>query len=87
MNKEELILVWEKFCEGKDFKLNNDDHVEKVAEGVLEVEKKDGMKYCPCRIIIGEFDKDLELLCPCNFKIQQTWKEKGRCWCGLFIKR
>jgi ferredoxin-thioredoxin reductase catalytic subunit len=88
MEKQELIKIWEKFTEGNDFILNPDkEHVEKVADGVLVNEKEKGLKYCPCRIGTGDFDKDLELLCPCNFKIQECWTEKNECWCGLFVRK
>jgi ferredoxin-thioredoxin reductase catalytic subunit len=46
-----------------------------------------GLKLCPCRLRDGTRNKDLELICPCNFKIQDTWKNKDMCWCGLFFKR
>jgi len=58
-----------------------------VVEGVLENEKKYGLKLCPCRLRDGTRERDLELLCPCNFKAQETWKNEGRCWCGLFVRR
>ncbi|MCK4336060.1 MAG: hypothetical protein KAT94_00735 [Candidatus Aenigmarchaeota archaeon] len=35
----------------------------------------------------GTREGDLKLMCPCNFKVQENWKKKGECWCGLFIKR
>lgn len=88
MNKEELRNAWEKFTENNDFKLNPDSkHVDIVVEGVLENEKKHGLKLCPCRLRDGTKEKDLELICPCHFQIQETWKEKGECWCGLFFKK
>ena len=36
-----------------------------------------------------EFEEDLKLVCPCNFRIHETYKDKidGECWCGLFIRR
>lgn len=82
----ELIELWKKFAEKADFKLNNLDHVKNVEKGVLEIEKQTGLRFCPCRLRDGTRETDLELLCPCNFKIQKTWKEHGRCWCGLFVK-
>lgn len=88
MNKEELIKVWEKFTENNDFMLNPDRKiVERVAEGVLENESKHGLKLCPCQLRDGSRERDLKLLCPCNFKIQKSWKERSECWCGLFVKR
>ncbi len=88
MNKEDLLNSWEKFTEKNDFKLNPDaEHVDMVAKGVLKNEEKFGLKLCPCRLRDGTREKDLELICPCNFKIQNTWKEKDMCWCGLFVKK
>ncbi|MFH1972018.1 MAG: ferredoxin-thioredoxin reductase catalytic domain-containing protein [archaeon] len=83
---EELIKIWTKFCEVADFSLNEKDHVENVAKGVLQIESQTGLRMCPCRLRDGTRNTDLELLCPCNFKIQKTWTEQGRCWCGLFVK-
>lgn len=88
MNKEELERVWEQFTEKNDFELNPDNwHVKEVINGVLKNEEKFGLKLCPCRLRDGSREKDLELICPCNFKIQKTWQEKGECWCGLFVKK
>ena len=88
MTPEELRKVWGNFTEKNDFMLNPDkSHVDIVVEGVLNNEKKSGLKLCPCRLRDGTRERDLELICPCNFKIQDTWREKGMCWCGLFVKR
>jgi len=88
MSEEELIKIWEKFAENNDFMLNPDKkHVGLVAKGVLINEKKSGLKLCPCRLRDGTRERDLQLICPCNFKAQDVWREKGRCWCGLFVKK
>ncbi|UCD04432.1 MAG: ferredoxin:thioredoxin reductase [Candidatus Woesearchaeota archaeon] len=88
MNKEELLKIWQRFADNNDFILNPDkNHVDLAAKGVLENEKKCGLKLCPCRLRDGTRERDLELICPCNFKSQDIWREKGRCWCGLFVKK
>jgi ferredoxin-thioredoxin reductase catalytic subunit len=89
MNKEELRKVWQDYSDkSKEFQLNPDkEHVDRILDGVLKKEKETGLKLCPCRIGDGTREKELELLCPCNFKTHSTWQEKGRCWCGLFLKR
>ena len=88
MDKEELIAAWGKFTESNDFALNPDrKKVRMLADGVLNNEKNHGLKYCPCRLRKGDFENDLLLVCPCNFKIQKTWWEKGECWCSLFVRR
>lgn len=88
MDKKQLIGVWAAFTEGNDFKLNPDSkRVAMLADGVLNNEKNHGLKYCPCRLRTKDFEKDLQLVCPCNFKAQPTWQEKGECWCSLFVRR
>ncbi|MAG50234.1 hypothetical protein CL621_01175 [archaeon] len=79
MNKEELKEIWGKFVENKDFKLNPDtEKVNEIAEIILKNEEKTGLKLCPCQI---------NTVCPCNFKIQKNWKNKGTCICNLFVKK
>jgi ferredoxin-thioredoxin reductase catalytic subunit len=88
MKEEEIIKVWKDFTDINDFKLNPDNtHVNLVVQGVLKNEEKHGLKLCPCRLRNKTFERDLELICPCNFKAQDNWEQKGMCWCGLFIKR
>ena len=88
MNEEEIRGAWETFSENNGFKLKPDkEHVDMVIKGVLENEKKHRLKLCPCRMRDGSRKNDLELICPCNFEIQETWKTKGECWCGLFVKK
>ena len=88
MNRQELRKAWEDFTQGNDFMLNPDDEfVERILDGVLSNEKKSGLKLCPCRIGNGSKERNLELLCPCNFRTHETWRNEGRCWCGLFVRR
>jgi len=83
-----VISSWKVFCQGSDFGLTrNDEAVANLAKGVLENMRNHGLKYCPCRLTTMDREKDLLLICPCNFKAQRTWEEKGECWCGLFVRR
>jgi ferredoxin-thioredoxin reductase catalytic subunit len=86
--RKELKKVWESFTRDNEFMLNPDNEkVDLLSKGVLENERNHDLRYCPCRLALGDFEKDLELICPCNFIAQSTYEEKGECWCGLFIKR
>ncbi|MFC1741115.1 ferredoxin-thioredoxin reductase catalytic domain-containing protein [Nanoarchaeota archaeon] len=87
LEPEQTRTAWENFTQKNDFILNPDkEHVDTVLEGVYKNEDKFGLKLCPCRLRDGSRPRDLELICPCNFKTHETWKEKGECWCGLFVK-
>lgn len=85
----ETLKILEDFTKNsKDFQLSKDkDKVKKLIKGILYNEKRYGLKFCPCRIQTKIREKDLKLVCPCNFKAQKTWQEKGQCWCGLFEKK
>ena len=87
-NEKELIKIWKDFCAGKYFTLNPDkEHVTMISKGVLINEEKFGLKLCPCRLRDGSKERDMELICPCNFFKQDVWREQKRCWCGLFVKK
>jgi ferredoxin-thioredoxin reductase catalytic chain len=84
----EVAKAWMDLTIRSDFELWGDSEaVKTLSEGVLENNRNKGLKYCPCRITTGDKEKDLGLICPCNFKSQKTWKEDGECWCGLFVRR
>ena len=97
-DKERIRMSWKVFASedrsdagpDSEFVLNPDTaHVDMVIDGVLANLDEHGAKLCPCRLRDpeGTYERDLELLCPCNFMVQDTWKERGDCWCGLFVKR
>jgi len=90
MNKEAFVRAIETFAEGNEFQINpNKEKVEMLLEGMFNNEKNHGLKFCPCRLITKEREEDLKLICPCNFLIHETYKNKedGECWCGLFVRR
>jgi len=89
---DSIIRIWQEWAgrqQGPDmFILNPDkERVERLANGILNNEKIHGLKYCPCRMTTGRREDDLKLICPCNFKMQKTWNEKGECWCSLFMRK
>lgn len=90
MDKEKFRQAIEEFASKNEFQVNPDtEKVNMLIEGVFNCDKNHGMKYCPCRLIAKDFEEDLKLVCPCNFLIHETYKDKedGECWCGLFIRR
>jgi ferredoxin-thioredoxin reductase catalytic chain len=87
-DKEQFLEAIGKFTEKNEFQVNPDkEKVNMLLEGIFSNEKNHGLKYCPCRLITKDFEEDLKLVCPCNFLAHDTYKEKGECWCGLFVRR
>ncbi len=90
MDKDTFRLAIEEFARNNEFQINpNSEKVNMLIDGVFSCEENHGMKYCPCRLIAKDFEEDLKLVCPCNFLIHETYKDKkdGECWCGLFVRR
>ncbi|MBN2246520.1 MAG: hypothetical protein JW755_11820 [Candidatus Aminicenantes bacterium] len=90
LDRGQFRAAIEQLSEKREFQVNPDNEkVAQLIEGVFSNEKNHGLKYCPCRMIEKDFEKDLQLICPCNFPIHETYKDKeeGECWCGLFKKR
>ncbi|MGB3863036.1 MAG: ferredoxin-thioredoxin reductase catalytic domain-containing protein [Candidatus Aminicenantaceae bacterium] len=90
MDKEKFRQAIEEFTEKNEFQVNpNSEKVNMLIDGVFNCDENHGMKYCPCRLIAKDFEEDLKLVCPCNFLIHETYKDKedGECWCGLFVRR
>lgn len=88
--KEDFSRAIEKFTEGNEFQVNPDrQKVEMLLDGLFKNERNHGLKYCPCRLMTKDFAEDMKLVCPCNFLIHETYKgkDRGECWCGLFVRR
>jgi len=89
-DKEKFLEAIEKFTRNNEFQVNPDkEKVKMLLDGMFNNEQNHGLKYCPCRLITKDFADDLKLVCPCNFLIHETYKNKddGECWCGLFVRR
>jgi ferredoxin-thioredoxin reductase catalytic subunit len=89
-DKEKFLGSIERFTENNEFQVNPDkEKVKMLLDGVFNNEQNHGLKYCPCRLITKDIEEDLKLVCPCNFLIHETYKDKedGECWCGLFVRR
>jgi ferredoxin-thioredoxin reductase catalytic chain len=89
-DKDKFLEAIVRFTEKNEFQVNPDrEKVKMLLEGVFNNEKNHGLKYCPCRLTTKDFAEDIKLVCPCNFLIHETYKDKkdGECWCGLFVRR
>lgn len=90
VDKDAFAKAIQVFAAAGEFQVNPDqERVALLLEGMFNNEDNHGLKYCPCRMIEKDFEKDLTLVCPCNFLTHDSYKDKenGECWCGLFIKR
>ena len=61
----------------------NQDVCDTVIEGLTANREKYGFRYCPCRIVTGDAEKDNAIICPCDFHLDEIERD-GCCHCMLF---
>ena len=87
MTAEELIKEYKEHAKRQGILLNPDKEVtETIIRGLLQREEKFGQRFCPCRRITGNQEEDKKIICPCFWHLEEI-KERGRCLCGLFVKK
>jgi len=85
MGTEKLRELMKKYAESQGFKLNPDEEVVNfIIKGLLENEARRGYRYCPCRVVTGDKQKDVKIICPCFYHKGEI-EEMGHCHCGLFV--
>ncbi len=66
--------------EERGYHLNPDMSVTyPVVEGILKNIKRYGYPLCPCRLSGGSREKDLDIICPCDYRDEDT-EEYGACY-------
>ena len=55
-----------------------------LVQGLLENERRYGYRSCPCRLAAGERAKDLDIVCPCDYR-DADLVEWGCCYCALYV--
>ena len=67
--------------------LNSDvEFVESLIEGIDTNKKRYGYGACPCRLASGKKEKDLDLICPCDYR-DQDLTDFGACFCALYVTK
>lgn len=83
---EKMIKEYTDYAAKNNFQLNPDKEVVKrIIKGLLENEKRYGQRFCPCRRVIGDPEKDKLKVCPCYWHKEEIEKN-GHCLCGLFVR-
>lgn len=55
-----------------------------LCEGLALNQERYGYLCCPCRLSGGSREKDLDIICPCDFR-DADLAEFGACYCGLYV--
>ncbi len=85
---QEVLELYQRLkqeAEASGYYLNPDlDLVLDLMEGLLTNLKRYGYMACPCRLASGEREKDLDIICPCDYR-DADLEEYGACYCGLYV--
>jgi ferredoxin-thioredoxin reductase catalytic chain len=74
-------------AENSGYHLNPDrEFTRGLVRGLLINEKRYGYWACPCRLAAGDRDKDLDIICPCDYR-DPDLDEYGQCYCGLYVSQ
>jgi ferredoxin-thioredoxin reductase catalytic chain len=88
MTSEEAQALYERLkseAETAGYYLNPDvEFVLDLMEGILTNEERYGYWSCPCRLAEGVRDKDLDIICPCDYR-DADLDEYGACYCALYV--
>jgi carbon-monoxide dehydrogenase catalytic subunit len=85
VNEKQILKFSQEYAKKAGFKLNPDKkQLSYVIKGLKKNEDKYGERYCPCRLVTGNFEEDRIIICPCIYHTQEI-KDQGHCLCRLFF--
>jgi ferredoxin-thioredoxin reductase catalytic chain len=88
MSSQEAQALYERLKregEAAGYYLNPDvEFVLDLMEGLLTNEERYGYWACPCRLAEGVREKDLDIICPCDYR-DPDLDEYGACYCALYV--
>lgn len=82
---ETLLEQLKREAEATGYHLNPDqDFTRGLIEGLLINEQRYGYRACPCRLATGDKQKDLDIICPCDYR-DPDLTDWGACYCALYV--
>jgi ferredoxin-thioredoxin reductase catalytic chain len=72
-------------AEAGGYHLNPDEAFTRdLLKGLLTNEQRYGYQSCPCRLAADERQKDLDIICPCDYR-DADLLDWGACYCALYV--
>jgi ferredoxin-thioredoxin reductase catalytic subunit len=88
ISQEEVDALYERLdreAEAAGYHLNPDvEFTKDLVRGLLVNEKRYGYWACPCRLASGDKEKDLDIICPCDYR-DPDLLDWGACYCALYV--
>ena len=84
---KKLADILKREAESGGYHLNPDDDITgELVKGLLVNENRYGYRACPCRLASGDKNKDLDIICPCDYR-DPDLDEYNTCYCSLYVSR
>ena len=88
ISSEQVDALYERLdreAEASGYHLNPDvEFTRGLLEGLLINEQRYGYRACPCRLAAGDKQKDLDIICPCDYR-DPDLVDWGACYCALYV--
>ncbi len=82
---EKLYVKLKDDAESGGYYLNPDiEFTKKLVRGLIVNQKRYGYQACPCRLASGKKEKDLDIICPCDYR-DPDLDDYGTCYCALYV--
>jgi ferredoxin-thioredoxin reductase catalytic subunit len=89
-NSEDISRLFEKLkkdAESGGYHLNPDSKFTfELVDGLLVNEARYGYQSCPCRLAAGVKEKDLDIICPCDYR-DPDLNDYDACYCALYVSK
>lgn len=85
MSAEELYEVLKEAQEGRGYHFSRDrEAVIELLSGLLVNSRRYGYMSCPCRLASGDYKRDRDIICPCEYR-ERDIEKYGSCYCNLYV--
>jgi len=87
INIDKTYEKLKKDTEKGGYYLNPDiDFTKELVKGLLINQNRYGYWACPCRLSSGIKEKDLDIICPCDYR-DPDLNDYDTCYCGLYVSQ
>ena len=87
MDARQLYETLKPLQESKGYFFNPDvSYTMPLLESLLETKARYGYMACPCRLSLGSFEDDKDIVCPCTYR-EPDVAEFGACFCALYVSK
>jgi ferredoxin-thioredoxin reductase catalytic chain len=84
-NLDELYGKLDREARESGYRLNPDrEFTRELVDGLIVNTGRYGYPSCPCRLATGDRDRDLDIICPCDYR-DPDLSEYGSCYCALYV--